>query len=73
MFVWPMGPPRSCASSEKQVMHIVLNAPRHSRGLPAQGIRWESVLRTAAAAEWLFLQVLDLRTCVCFSEDPFRG
>ncbi|CAE7485163.1 unnamed protein product [Symbiodinium natans] len=32
-----------------EVMHIVLNARRHSRGLPTQGIRWENVLRTLAA------------------------
>lgn len=32
-----------------EVMHIVLNAQRHSKGLPVQGIKWESVLRTLAA------------------------
>ena len=30
----------------EKVMHIVLNAQRHSKGLPVQGIKWESVLRT---------------------------
>ncbi|CAE6968275.1 unnamed protein product [Symbiodinium sp. CCMP2592] len=32
-----------------EVMHIVLNAQRHSKGLPVQGIKWESVLRTLAS------------------------
>ena len=40
-----------------KVMHIVLNAQRHSKGLPVQGIKWESVLRTWFASCKVALQL----------------